>query len=227
MVEGTNFSNLNISESTAPTAVKMEKIEVEISQENLFGDFAVAFVSEAYRVAPLEAEQVKLTVEEMEAYTNFLVAKRIEIINQDCPEYRKLKTLRIPSWIQYNLSMIGRVILREVGLELIPVYDSDNIIPITEAFRISNKIAAFEDKLQIVEDAMPRSVYGDKDVMSTAMIAGYVRSLFPVEHVASTYVTAFMGMKLREEQAMAVLYRVQYDDVDFIRSALTLQRGLY
>lgn len=83
------------------------------------------------------------------------------------------------------------------------------------------------DDLQIVQDGMPRSSDGNVDVMSTALIAGYVRSLKRVEHVAATYVTAFLGMKLKEEVAMQTLYRVQYDDIEFIATALTSQRGLY
>lgn len=225
-MESTNFATLVLAE-TKPTAIKMESIEVEISNENLFGNFGKSFVAEGYRVAPLTAQQVDLSEREMTDYINFLTERRIECVNEDCKDFRKLKTLRIPSWIQYNLSMIGKVILREVGLTLIPTFHCSNLISLEEAIVISNKIAAFEDVLQIVEDAMPRSPYGDKDVMSTAMIADHVRSLKPVEHVASTYVTAFMGMKLKEEAAMKVLYRVEYDDLEFIRTALTLQRGLY
>lgn len=225
-MESTKFDSLELA-VTKPTSIPMESVEVEISNENLFGDFGKSFVAEGYRVAPLTAQQVNLTQEEMTDYINYLTAKRIECIHDRCADYRKLKTLYIPSWIQYNLSMIGKVIIREFGLTLIPVMDDVDLITFEDALVISNKIAAFDGCLQIVQDAMPRSPYGDKDVMSTAMIAGYVRSISPVEHVASTYVTAFMGMKLREEQAMSVLYRIQYDDVEFIRSALTLQKGLY
>lgn len=225
-MESTNFSGLELAE-TKPTSVKMETVEVVITNENLFGDFGSAFVAEGYRVAPLTAQQVGLTNDEMVKYINYLTAKRIECVSGNCPDYRKLKTLFIPSWVQYNLSMIGKVILRDVGLTLVPIMEDEDIITFDQAITISNKIAAFDGYLQMVEDAMPRSPYGDKDVMSTAMIAGYVRSLNPVEHVASTYVTAFMGMKLKEEAALAVLYRIQYDDVEFIRTALTLQKGLY
>lgn len=228
-MEGTQkFNNLELA-PTKPTSVQMEVVEVVITAENLFGDFAKAFVAECYRINPLTAEHVHLTQEEMTEYIKFLVYKRLECVAESCHDWRRLKTLRIPSWIQYNLSMIGKVILRAVGLTLTPVMDPEDVkslISLDQAFEISNKISAFEDDLQIVEDAMPRSVYGDEDVMSTAMIAGYVRSLRPVQHVASTYVTAFMGMKLREEAAMKVLYRVQYDDVAFIRNALINDRGI-
>ena len=218
MAKQSNFATMDIG-SAKPIAIKAETIKVTINGA-LFQDFGKAFVREAFRVNPLKAEQVQLTEEEVALYCTYLLAKRVECVNGDCKEFRKLKAFYIPCWIQYNLSMIGRVVDRDYGLIFEPECAEESIISFEEAQAISEKIGAFEDDLQIVQDAMPRDVHGDKDVMSTAMIADYVRSIRPVEHVASTYVTAFLGMKLKEEAAFKVLYRVQYDDVDFIASAI-------
>lgn len=220
-----SFVNLDLG-TTKPTTVPMETIDVVINGD-LISQYGTAFVSEARRVNPLKAEQVGLTAEEVDAYSRYLVTKRIESIHGTCDDFRKLKTLYIPVWIQYNLAMIGRVVMRDRGLTINPIDGEPSTMTFAEAIRISEKIGAFEDDLQIVQDGMPRDPGGDKDVMSTALIADYVRSLTPVTHVASTYVTAFMGMRLKEEAAMAVLYRVQYDDVQYIATALTSQRGLY
>lgn len=220
-----SFVNLDLG-TTKPTTVPMETINVVINGD-LVSDYGRAFVSEAKRVNPLKAEQVNLTAEEVDAYSRYLITKRIESIHGNCDEFRKLKVLYIPVWIQYNLAMIGRVVMRDRGLTINPIEEEPSSMTFEEAIKISEKIGAFEDDLQIVQDAMPRSSDGDRDVMSTALIADYVRSLTPVTHVASTYITAFMGMRLKEESAMAVLYRVQYDDVQYIATALTSQRGLY
>ena len=221
-----SYQGLNLGD-TKPISVPMELVEVEISELNLFGDFAKAFVKEAYRKNPLRAEQVALTEEELVKYVKFLVKQRIDSVNGTCAIFRKLKALYMPCWIQYNLSMIGKVILRDIGLTLVPVVKDEEIISYEEAMEISSKIGAFEDDLQIVKDAMPRSEEGNPDVMSTALIADYVRSIKKVQHVASTYVTAFMGLTLRKEAAMQVLYRVQYDDIEFIRSALISEKRIY
>jgi hypothetical protein len=213
--------------SAKPTSVPMETIHVEVSSENLLGDYAKAFIRECFRVNPLRAEQVKLTAEEVERYSEYLLTQRCLSVTGNCPDFRKLKALYIPVWIQYVMSLIGVVTMREIGLTLIPDIQDPSDMKYDEALAISEKISYFEDDLQIVRDAMPRDVEGDVNVMSTALIAGYVRALKPVEHVSATYVTAFLGMKLREETAMAALYRVQYDDVQFIASALTTQRGLF
>jgi hypothetical protein len=217
-----DFASMDLG-SAKPTSVLAETIKVTINGA-LFGDFGKAFVREAYRVNPLRAEQVEITEDEVSNYCYYLLDKRIECVNGDCKDYRKLKQLYIPCWIQYNLSMIGRVIDRAYGLVFEPESESKSTMTYEEALAISNKIGAFEDDLQIVQDAMPRSVEGDKDVMSTALVADYVRSIRPVEHVSSTYVTAFMGMKLREEAAFKVLYRVQYDDVNFIAASILNER---
>lgn len=219
------FANLDLG-SAKPTSVPMQIVEVKV-EGDLFGNYGVAFVKEAWRKNPLRAEQVCLTAEEVDAYARYLLTQRIKCINGTCTDFRKLKVLYIPVWIQYNLSMIGTVVIRDRGLTLKPVVNVASTMSLDEAIKISEKIGMFEDDLQIVQDAMPRTDSGDVDVMSTALIAGYMRSLNPVKHVASTYAAAFMGLKLREEAAFAALYRVQYDDITYIASALTSQRGLY
>jgi hypothetical protein len=123
--------------------------------------------------------------------------------------------------------MIGTVTIRDRGIKLVPVEENPSQMTYDEALKVSEKIGMFIDDLQIVQDAMPRTEDGDLDVMSTALIAGYMRSLNPVKHVASTYAAAFMGLKLKEEMAFSALYRVQYDDIQYIASALTTQRGLF
>lgn len=220
------FKGLDIG-SSKPTSVPNENVEVEIGSETLFGSYAKAFIAEARRVNPLRMEQIGLTVDEVEKYSQFLLERRVAYVNDACVDFRKLKPLYIPSFIQYNLAMVGKLILRDDGLTLIPVYNGPKPISLDKAYAISEKIGSLENDLQIVQDAMPRDVLGDVDVMSTALIAGYVRSIKPVEHVASTYVTAFLGMKLRQEAAFAVLYRVQYDDLNFISTALTTQKKLF
>lgn len=221
-----SFEDLDLG-TGKPTSVPVETVSVQISSLNLLGNYAQAFVKEAFRVNPLRAEQIELDESEVESYCHYLLTQRIAAVKGQCPEWRKLKALYIPSWIQYNLSMIGVVTIRHKGLRLVPEMESPSTMTYEQALSISEKIGMLIDDLQIVQDAMPRGDEGNIDVMSSALIADYVRALEPVEHVASTYVTAFLGMKLKEEAAMQVLYRVQYDDYAFIASALTTQRGLY
>lgn len=220
------FQSLDLG-TVKPTSVPQEIIRVQISTENLTGQYGRAFVNEAYRVHPLRAEQVGLTAQEVQEYAHYLMTKRIECVNMECKDWRKLKLLYIPSWIQYCLAMVGKLVLRDIGLVIIPEMENPSLMTFNEALEISEKIGAFEDDLQIVRDAMPRDPEGNEDVMSTALVADYVRSLKPVQHVASTYVTAFLGMKLKEEVAFQALYRIQYDDLEYVSSAITATKSIF
>lgn len=226
MQDFASFESLDLG-TAKPTSIPQERITVLLSTANLTGSFAKAFVNETYRVNPLRADQVGLTAEEVESYANYLMTKRVEIVKNDCPDFRKLKVLYIPSWIQYCLAMVGQLVKRDIGLLVVPEMENPSTMSFEEALAISEKIGAFEDDLQIVRDAMPRSLDGNEDVMSTALVADYVRAIKPVQHVASTYVTAFLGMKLKEELAFQALYRVQYDDLEYVSSVLTRTKEIF
>lgn len=222
----TDFRTMDL-DTVQPTSIPMELVEVEISTSDMLEDYAKAFCREAYRKNPRRAEQIKLEESELIAYADFLLDKRIEVVNDNCKDWRKLKALYVPAYLQYILSMIGEVINREFGLKFMPVKKETSKLTLAQAYAISDKIGSLIDDLQIVQDAMPRDRAGDADVMSTALIAGYVRATKKVTHTAATYVTAFLNFQLRKEAAFKVLYRVQYDDLDFIQMAFTSQKGLY
>lgn len=215
-----SFKELDLGSNPA-TAIEMTRVEVEITSSDMVAGYARAFVKEMQRVNPRRFEVVGITEEEMMSYAAFLLKQRILCINGDCPNWRRLKRCFIPVFLQYALSMIGEVIIREKGLTFVPTMTETVDMTIDEALVVSDKIGAFERELCMVLDAMPRRREGDESVMGTALIADYVRSVRPVDHVADTYISAFLGMKLAEEQAFKVLYRIQYDDVEFIRTALT------
>lgn len=216
--------------TNAPISVPMETIEVVVTAMDMVSDYARAFVREAAKLEYERFKQVGLTEEEMVAYAKFLLHERVKSIHDDCPDWRRLKSLYIPVFLQYSLRMIGKVVKRDIGITLIPIVDENemaDVITLSQALLISEKISYFERSLSMVQDAMPRTPNGDDSVMSTALVAGYVRSMVRVEHVVDTYVSAFLGMKLKEENAFGVLYRVQYDDVEFIASALTRNPKLF
>lgn len=224
----TSFDELDLG-TGSPTSVSMETIDVQISGSALLTNFAKAFVQEAQRKSPLRFQVQPLTAEEVDDYCQYLLYQRVLSVKQECPHWRKLKVLFIPSFVQYNMSLVGKVVLRQFGLTLQPTMEpitktDGSIYSYDDALIISEKIAAFEDCLQMVQDAMPRGIDGDVDVMSTALISGYVRSMHVVKHLASTYVAAFMNLTLQKEAAFSALYRVQYDDINFITSALCSQK---
>lgn len=222
----TTYKSMNLGD-TRGISVPMETVEVTVSSEGLMGPFSQAFVTEAFRINPDRAKQVAITPEEVMAYSRYLLMKRVQTVHGTCSDFRRLKVLYIPSFLQYVLSMVGLVVDREYGLKLTPVFEEECTMTLEQAIQVSEKIGSFEHDMQVVQDAMPREIHGHRDVMGSALIAGFVRSYQKVEHIAATYVTAFLDMKLKQEVNFAVLYRIQYDDLDFITAALLSQKGLF
>lgn len=220
-----SFDHLDLG-TTRPTSVPMETIIVEISADNLLGDYALAFVEECARTQPLRAQQVGLTVQEVRDYSTFLLHARVESAVGHLPQFSRYKMLYIPAFIQYCLSNVGVVVKYDVGLKMVPALSEKVTMTIEEALVISDRIAAFKDTLVIVNDAMPRTRDGNPEVMSAALIAGFVRAQEKISPVSS-YVSAFLGFKLREENIFQLLYRIQYDDVKMIQAALTRVGGLF
>ena len=208
-----------------PVPASRDTITITISSTEVLSDFAQAFVEEGYRKNPLLAEQVKLTAEELSAYNHYLLTKRVETIHQQCRDFRKLGVLYIPSWVQYLLAMIGIVYDDQLGLEFIPVMEEPSTMSFEEAVTISNKVRAFNRDLQMVNEAMPRGIYGESSVMQTLIIADYVRSIRQVTHISDTYVTAALGFKIQQDLGLTALYRLQYDDVSYIRSVINSSGG--
>jgi hypothetical protein len=221
-----DFSSLDLS-GTKPISIPMETVEVSISSTDMIDSYAKAFCAEARRKNPLRAEQVNLTDDEVTQYADYLITKRVECVHNECQDARKLKVLYIPSYLQFVLETIGIYQDRTYGLKLVPIMEEKSEMTFEEALKVSEKIGSFIDDLQIVQDAMPRENVGHEGVMATALIAGYMRSYKTSVKPVDTYVAAFLKLQLVKEQSFAALYRIQYDDYDFIQAALTSYKGLF
>lgn len=222
----TNFLSIDLG-GTDPRAVDFTAVEVLISPDLILGSYAKAFVAESIRVAPQIADHIKLTEDEVGQYCHYLITKRVQMVNQECADARRLRVLYIPSYVQFVISTVGIVVDRTFGLELKPKMLEESSMKFEQALEISNKIGAFVDKLQIVQDAMPRDWHGDEDVMASALIDGAIRSYKVLTHPAATYATAFLGSQLKKDEALKALYRISYDDLGFIAAALTTQKGIF
>lgn len=226
MKNNANFISMNLGDTT-PRAVDFTTVEVLVDPQLLLGSYAKAFVMEANRVAPFIQERVNLSVDEVQQYCSYLITQRVKIINGDGESTRKLKTLYIPAFIQYILSSVGIVIDRIYGLKLIPVVENPSTLKFSQAAEISERISMFIDKLQILYDAMPYDESGDEEVMASVLIDDTIRSYKVLTHPAATYASAFLGSRLRKDEALKAIYRISYDDVGFISAALITQKGIY
>lgn len=215
-----DFSNLDFG-SQKPYPAKIEDIHVSINTDYL-SNFAKAFVRELHRKAPTLADDpaYRVSTEEVVKYCHYLLERRVHNVHGQCNNFRQLKVLWIPAWIQFCLSQIGEVTIRDYGIKLIPECD-DCELTFDEAKVISDKIGMFEDYVSIVKDAMPRGIEGDPYTMSMAVIDGYVRSFQKDAHPVHAYVGAFLNLQIAKDNALKSIYRMTYDDVQYILSALT------
>lgn len=222
--QGAEFSNINFG--TTPTTSEFDIIHVTIDPDVMLGDYAKAYAKELYRRNPARYEASGL--DEIALYNYFvgLLVIRIQAINGECKVWRQAKQLNIPSWIQFVISQIG--VIRDVdrGLVITPVlehpFDIDKMLETSDILRMFTA-----DGVVMHRDAFPRAAEGDVDVMSMALINGYVKSMTKLAHPIASYVSAFIGAKVVEEATFKMLYRIRYDDVSFIREMLLHEEKVF
>jgi hypothetical protein len=231
---------------STPMPREIIKIEVEIGNGAIpINDYAKglhdALCFNAYH-SMLPNQPLSITVDEILWYLEALLEIRVSVINQEFKDRYLLKNLFIPSFFQMILSLIGKVHIRERGIELIPIWkknSSSNPNPVLQEGKgqlfpaaksalidISNKFGYYERAIHLEKAAMPSNPEGDHDLMMTAVIDGYVCSLNPVSHGFFTYASAFLRMTLAREASFKVLYQIQYDDVELISSYLAQRREI-
>lgn len=220
------YVNLDLG-SGKMISIPMETVYVTINTKDLLGDFVRGFIRELTVRNPWRSEQITLTEGELLKYIEYLLTCRVKYVNGESVPWQQLKALWIPSFIQFILTMIGEVEDRDYGFRLMPAMNANSKLKFEDALATSQKLSTLADDFDMVKDAMPRSHEGNINVMSSAVIGEYVRSYRKTEHPVYTYVAAMLNLKLKEEAALSALYRFQYDDVNFIHTALSVTRSLF
>lgn len=212
---------------TKPNTLRLEKIEVKVNPQRMLKDFALAYERELYRRNPIRANEAKLDQEQLYKYFCGLLALRIQSIKGESKFWRQAKNLAIPAWVQFTLATVGQVFDYDRGLELIPTMD-DTSVDMSFMLSTSSTLLAFEgDGVHLLLDAMPRDTKGDAEVMSFALIDDYVMGMAKTAHPISSYVAAFLGFELQKGAAFNALYRVRYDDIEFIKSMLMSTKEVF
>jgi hypothetical protein len=201
-------------------------VEVTVDPSIIMPEYAKAYVERMYRRNFDKATRVNLTADELTKYFTYLVTKRIQCVYNKCNDFRQLKLLYIPVYVQFALSLIGIAWDREQGIKFQPTLanvndlDHANVGTYAEMLEISDRLASFESEISLVRDAMPRDPQGDLNFMSTALIGDYVVSQRKLDHVAVTYITTFLNMRLKQETDLAILYRREYGNRSLIAQAI-------
>lgn len=202
------------------TPVPVREVILKITVSEAVKSFCDAFVREGYRKNPLCAEKINLTVDELMEYVQYLIHKRIEVVKGTCRDYRRIKRLAMPCFIERMLTDIGRVRILDKGLDIRPECDDQPAIDLTKAIEISDKIESFSDDLSVVTGAMPREEMGNPETMSMALIQDYVLGMGDYDDPLLQYIVTFLQLQL-EDEMFNNLYCMRYDDVKTIMSNIT------
>jgi len=206
-----------------PTARKVLTIKVEITADSLLKEYSRMLVLECARMDSLLAKELKLTQDEVMQYCEFLVQRRISIVEETITDFHKVRQLFIPYWIESCLAQIGKVWIRELGYLLVPVYSAE-VISLDDARVISDRLSYFQGKIEIAKKVMPKEPEGSRDVMSMALLANEVAGLDRKSTPQAVAITRFLGLKLLQESVFDNLYRVNYGDLESVTSAVSTRK---
>lgn len=236
-----------IDYGTRVTTSAYDKVEVKVDPKFMVGDFGLAYARDCERRNPLkfaklmvnlpsdvtsrkslpkeqdpsQVKQMNLDSKLISMYFEQIIRFRIKSVNDETIPWRQMKQLVMPAWIQFVISMVGKFYDKDNGLLFIPTLSGEDVLTIDEMLQISLTIESFTtDGKHFFKDAFPREKEGDKDVMSMAILKNVVTGSTSVGAPIMSYVTGFLGMKLAEEASYKARYRIQYDDVEFVRSML-------
>lgn len=220
------FEQFFANQGGVPHPITTEVIDIQVGTEGMLRAYSEAVVAEAQRTNPTLFNVEPLTIEEIMEYAQFLLQGRVDLVNgKPGVRVHQFKQLWIPVFIQHVLSTIGIVDYYKIGLRVKPIAEI-TAYSLEQAEAFSYKLSKYRDGLQMVQNAMPSDFKGDPDVMSCAIISDYVRSFKQDTHPAAAYVAAFAGLQLMEQMSLSALYRIQYDDMNFIQGMIRNARGI-
>lgn len=206
-----------------------EVIDVTINPKIVMDEFSESYY-EAIQCKHADVlERMSLTKEDLKSYFRNLLYYRIAIIagTSKAKDWDLVSDLWIPSVIQYVLTCIGKVEDLERGLIFQPkceeAYDLDQML------EVSTKLSRLVGLgYALVNEAMPRSKHGDKDVMQCAILDNLlVVATRRVDHPSAAYVAATLGLEVEQKVIDGLLYRVHYDSITKIKNALFNEPNLW
>lgn len=218
------FSDINYE--SRPVGISVETVKLCFSK-GMFGDYAKAYYHELQRRNPRKLDSTSLTIDELTHYFESLFFIRIKSVNEGgFKQWRQAKLLYIPAWIQLIISQYGILYQPQFGLKIVPFVEQSDI-NFDTLLDISSRLSSFsDDGMFLTKDAFPREVEGDKDVMTMAVIENEVRGIIRSDTPSpiAQMVTAFTQAQIDKDITLRALYRISYDEVEFIKSMLLNDR---
>jgi len=216
-----------IDYGTRVSTVDITVVSVTIDPTVILNDYAKATVQEMQRMNPEKYASIESRCDaiSLQKYFTFLLFQRVQYVSGEIHDWRQIRTLYMPAWIQFAISCVGEVVVQEYGLKFIPTLSREDCglsdYTLNDALSMSDILRSFKfDGLSVLDDGFPRSKDGEKDTMSLALMGTYMRGPWPVSHPIYTYVAAFLGLKIMESNGLSMIYRCRYDDISFLATMM-------
>lgn len=233
MVEKKDFTKLVLG-TPASTPLPTQVVVVTIGDNRFINKYVNALWGKIVDEASLmrkdlslladdEFADCPLTKENLHDYLLFLLDRRIAFVNQECREWFRTKALYIPDYWQFLLSCIGEVDVRSQGIRLKPKTREASKMSMDQALIFSEQLSQFKEFIYMEKTAFPKSIEGDVEVMSSALIADQVRSMNHDVPPLHQFVVGCADFKLERESAFAMLYRVRYADTDTLLHSVSFR----
>jgi len=181
--------------------------------------FAQLVVSVIGAEKPLQLQATGLTADEIHAFNKFIIAQRVLCLESKCKMWNDLKKLSVLLLPEAAMDGIGQYLDRNRGYHHFVSLEEKFETPgysIKDARETSLRLSYFEDILALRKDAMPRQVDGVPEVMSSAIFANRVKSIFEHKNEDAEFITVFLGMTADHEDH----FRALCDDLDYIEGGL-------
>lgn len=221
-----------LSSETKPIAAPLITIEVSISTSVLVSQYVKAFVRATRMRNSYLAQAHPIYDEDLLRYIAFLVKTRIEIVNGTFDQpIHKLSPLWIPTFVWHTLNNVGNVFIRNKGIKLTPVFDPNGlggesgepVVPMNLEGALSfsaDTMDLWSTEISMSQKSMPKEEKGDEQVMACALIENKMRGLVDGVPSERYYLSGFLEMHLRKQNAFEILYRTQYVDISLIEQVL-------
>lgn len=217
------FGLKDISDRTPKDFVQ---VNIDINPKDLLLDFADAFSEELFRLQPRLVDKMQLSSKELSSYFKGVLYLRVLDVNGKNKFHRQERLLLVPAWIEYAISQIGIVTDSMYGLTFIPEMELEDF-SIDDMIETSHKLSYYKDAgVELLENVYPRTNEGSESFMTMAVIKSKVCSYKKDADPLSVYLSAFLSSTLEERSALESLYRIEYQDVDYVRQVLRTTKGL-
>lgn len=233
---------VEMAQNTQTKAAKLEQVPVKMDLL-LFEQFAKGLEADLKRRNWQLFDKSGISVDDLFKYLALPLVYRISDFEGvpkhetnsfkyygDLPRHQ-VNNLNYPFWIEHVVAQVGIAVDYDYGLKFVPQLILNEEVQLTlsreKIIDIHHLLGAYEEHgLAVVTNVLPKGTEGNIDVMAMTIIEDIVKS-YKHLHPAGSYVAAFLGNKIAQAKEWSALFRVSYEEVEYIKTQFQISSHLY